>query len=102
MVRLVSVALLMAAVETPGWSQSASPAPKAFSPEAWRISEIAIPNRNDTDTAMFGGTDVSLNSRLGFGVFGLKRDPTALPPVTVYEVNSRPSRKPGLGFRLKF
>lgn len=111
MVRLASVALLVAIVGAPGWSQSTGPASKPVSREAWRIGETApqqspwsleVAVRNDPNTSPFAGTDVFPNSRLGLGVFGLKRDRTALPPTTVYEVNTRQSRKPGLGFSLKF
>jgi hypothetical protein len=113
MVRLVSVALLVAAVATAGWSQSTGPATKQVSPEAWRVGETAPRQSpftldvgalvwNDADTPLFAGTEVSPNSRLGLGVFGHKRDRTALPPATVYEVYTRQSRKPGLGFILKF
>jgi hypothetical protein len=51
---------------------------------------------------MFAGAEVSYNSRLGLGVFGHHRGNAAMPPVTVYEVNTRQNRKPGVGFKLKF
>lgn len=114
MVRLVLVALLVASVETPGRSQSTGPVPKPLAP-AWRIGETAPPqspfalpdgpesaSEDGRKSGMFAGAEVSPKSRLGLGVFGLKRDKGALPPVTVYEVNTRPSRKPGVGFSLKF
>jgi hypothetical protein len=113
MVRLVSVALFVAVVEGPGWSQSIGAMPKPLSPEAWRLGETAAgqsPFRmsldttiwDDANTNLFAGSEVSPNSTLGLGVFGLKRDRMALPPVTVYEVNTRQSRRPGVGLSLKF
>ena len=115
MVRVASVALLVAIIETPTWSQSIDPASKPLSPEAWRLTEQGAPRSSFTlpqnldnpppsgpDTRMFAGTEVSPNSIIGFGVFGLRGDKAVLPPATVYEVNTRQSRKPGLGFSFKF
>jgi hypothetical protein len=58
--------------------------------------------RSNRETRMFAGKAMSPNTVLGFGVFGLRRERAALPPATVYEVNTRHSRKPGLGFSFKF
>jgi hypothetical protein len=114
MVRLASVALLLAIVATPGWGQSPGPTPKRLSPEAWRASEPGPPQPrytlpddspdggDDSLGQMFAGTEFSPNSRLGLGVFGPKRGSAAMPPATVYEVNTRQTRKPGVGFSLKF
>lgn len=114
MVRLASVALLLVAVVTPGWSQSLGPSAKLVSLEASRAGSPGLPQQQyalrgssaetgeDSPGHMFAGTEFSPNSRLGVGVFGLKRSSATMPPVTVYEVNTRQSRKPGVGFSLKF
>jgi hypothetical protein len=114
MVRLASVALLLAVVASPGWSQTSGPAPKHISPEAWRAGEPGVRQPRyvlpgypvdtgyDSSRRTFAGTEFSPNSRLGLGVFGPKRGSAAMPPVTVYEVNTRQTRKTGVGFSLKF
>jgi hypothetical protein len=115
MVRLASVALLVAVIETSAWSQSIGPASKPLSTEASRMPENGRPTSSFSlphslensigigpNSRIFAGTEVSPNSVLGLGVFGPKRDRAALTPVTVYEINTRQSRKPGLGFSLKF
>jgi hypothetical protein len=113
MVRLASVALLVAVVITPGWSQSLGPTAKQLSSEAWRgdpnvpqprytLPDYSADIGDDSPGRMFAGTEFSPNSRLGLGVFGPKRVSAAMPPVTVYEVNTRQTRKPGVGFSLKF
>ena len=85
MVRLAQVALLLAVVATPGWTQSTGPTPKHLSSETWRAGEPAVPQPRyalpdywagtdeDSPVRMFAGTEFSANSRLGLGVFGPKR-----------------------------
>lgn len=115
MVRLASVALLVAIAETPAWSQSIGSASPPLSLDAWRITEnggpkspFSLPHNLEDSMAsapkshIIASMEVSANSALGLGMFGPKRDRAGLPPVTVYEVNTRTSRKPGLGFSLKF
>jgi hypothetical protein len=118
MVRLASVALLVAIAETPAWSQSIGSASPPLSLDAWRINEnggpkspFSLPHNLEDSMAsapkshIIASMEVSANSALGLGMFGPTRDRAGLPPVTVYtvyEVNTRPSRKSGLGFSLKF
>jgi hypothetical protein len=78
----------------------AVPAVGQPTPEAhpWRIREFPIATKPTPPPpgAAFGPT-----SRIGVGMFGLKNQ-TAFRSVTVDEVTAPKSRRPGVGFSLKF
>jgi hypothetical protein len=105
MVRLLLVTLFVAVVATLGWSQSTGPVAQLSLSQSWRIGETGTEQSQfagNPEDRMLADAEVSSNSSLGLGLYGSKRDKTALPPVTVYDVNTRQTRRAGVGFRLKF
>jgi hypothetical protein len=89
MARFLFVAL-SALVACPAAGQ---PAPKD---DAWRIRELPVirPASEPWGAAVGSG-------RIGVGMYGLKSQ-TPYRPVTVEEVTAPKSRRPGVGFSLKF
>lgn len=114
MARLVGVALITLFLPATGWSQPVHNI--ATSPyEVSRPAEPKSPSRHyglsgDGDHSrrsedghgMLASVEVGPNSRIGFGMFGLKPHASYGSPVTNREINTRRSRRAGVGFSLKF
>lgn len=78
-------------------SQVGKPAPQArtftmpIAPESWAFESLP-----------FAATEIAPNATFGIGMFGLRRERSGLAPATVREVNSRRTRRAGVGFSFKF
>ena len=113
MARLAAVALIALFLPAAGWSQSARNMATG-QPEASQPAMPKSPSRHyglpsggyrfDSKAAhgLFAGVEVAPNTSFGLGMFGLKAQPSQGAPVTGREIDTRRSRRVGVGFSLKF
>ena len=114
MARLAAVALIALFLPAASWSQSARNNVVTRQPEASQPAMPQSPSRHyglpsggyrfDSKAAhgLFAGVEVAPNTSFGLGMFGLKAQPSQGAPVTRREIDTRRSRRVGVGFSLKF
>jgi hypothetical protein len=107
MARLVPIALFLAFAPAAAWPQSTpvrdfsirSDASRAPPDGQFRLRSDSHAELSDPN---FAGTELAPNTMLGIGTFGLKRDRSYQAPVTVRDIATSRTRRPGVGLRLKF
>jgi hypothetical protein len=107
MARLVPIALFLAVAPAGAWSQSAPIPGFSIPADASRPSpdgqfRLRSDSQTESSGPNFAGTELAPDTMLGLGIFGLKRDRSYQPPVTVRDVATSPTRRAGVGVRLKF
>ena len=111
MARLV-FALPLALLSASAWGQTASslgePSPTAShvmgkpSPQARSFVMPIAPKSWASETSAIATAELGPNATLGIGIFGLKQERYGMASTTVREVNSRRTRRAGVGFSFKF
>src|SRR5881394_2355105 len=110
MARLVPIALFLVRSPAAAWPQSAPIRDFSIPSEAWQAPtggqfRLRPNTRNEANSSggpTFAGTELAPNTMLGFGTFGLKRDRSYQPPVTVRDIATSRTRRAGVGVRLRF
>ena len=114
MARLVGVALITLFSPATGWSQPV----RDIATSPYEVSRPAEPRppsrhyglsgdgnqfrRSEAGHGMLASVEVGANSSFGLGMFGLKPHASYGSPFTNREINTRRSRRAGVGFSLKF
>lgn len=105
MARLL-VALPLALLSVPAWSQTDSFIGYSNSPPSaplgQRFTMPTAPKSQPYEGRPFAAAEIGPNATFGLGMFGLKQERFGMAPTTVREVNSPRTRRPALGFSLKF
>jgi len=112
MARLVPIVLPLALMAAPVWGQSAARSDTAsarIAEESQRplnfslqIDHIASSRPRSFGSRFIGGTEIAPNATVGLGLFGQRPEGSGLAPVTVFDVNTRQSRKPSVGVSIRF
>ena len=100
------VALPLALLSVPAWSQTASfignPNSTPSASLGHDFTMPSVPKPQSSGGRPFAAAEIGPNATLGLGMFGLKQERSGIAPTTVREVNSRRTRRPALGFSYKF
>ena len=111
MVRLLPVAVALASTSVAGWAQTpnspASPWRADAEPRAMRSFDLSSTqtnqhSSNDPAGRVVFGTELLANGTAGFGMFGEESTQPAQSRATVRDYTLPRSRKPAVGFSLKF
>jgi hypothetical protein len=98
MARSIPIALGLAIAASPAWGQSTAAPPAS----AHRYLLPESPDYAPETGRMWAGRELAPNARFGLGMFGLKTTRTQGSPVIVRDIETRNTRRAGVGLSLKF